>query len=478
MSSDAFILALAAPRFKRFRLFSAKKLRRRKIDDAKTFFYSAYVAARLRDSLRLTFPRLLEPTMRHNANSFNNAVYNVFVRARRFRLSSRSLGVAPLFLAAFFSLATSRDVALEAAETTRFGAVLIPSAPVEPSDAKSRKFERPQIVFSEKDNAADWRVVEGEAHVGVDATRFYFTVEAPGANVQAPRVEVVWPGVEVARVLGARDGKFEKTERGVSFELASRTAPTCVFTEVPFGAVRLGVFHNREERRAGPYREGVYPEPQIKAQLNFMIGALEVCRELGWTETTTPGFVDHINLYGFETCYPNGHRDFPPHFHIMLGWDGWAGAHVAHYLLDAKGLILKNNQWSLHEDVETFYGRGETTPFPDKTGRVIFETTILPDGTGLVIRPIYNAETDKSQGVASRREFLIRAGRETAVESVEVCARPLSSAADAPWSLLCEATANDDSVAGKFRASIRYVDGGAREIAFDYDPDRGGQLKR
>ncbi|MBQ9800534.1 MAG: hypothetical protein IJO40_11450, partial [Thermoguttaceae bacterium] len=360
----------------------------------------------------------------------------------------------------------------------RFGAVLIPSAPVKPSAAKSRKFERPQVVFSEKDKNADWRIVEGEAHVGVDATRFYFTVEAPGANVKAPRVEVVWPGVEVARVLGARDGKFEKTERGVSFELASRTAPTCVFTEVPFGAVRLGVFHNREERRAGPYRDGVYPEAEIKAQLNFMIGALEVCRELGWTETTTPGFVDHLNLYGFETCYPNGHRDFPPHFHIMLAWDGWAGAHVAHYLLDAKGLILKNNQWSLHEDVETFYGRGETTPFPDKTGRVIFETTILPDGTGLVIRPTYNSETDKKQDVATRREFLIRAGRESAVESVEVCARPFDSAADAPWTVLCEATANDDSVAGKFRASIRYADGSTREIAFDYDPARGGRIAR
>lgn len=408
---------------------------------------------------------------------FNNVVYRNADRVERPYFSRRFAVSFFLLAAALFLTATLRDAA-QAAETTRFGAVLIPSAPVEPSDVKSRKFERPQIVFNEKDKASDWRVVEGEAHVGVDATRFYFTVEAPGANVAAPTVEIVWPGVEVARVLGSRDGKFEKTERGVSFELASRTAPTCVFTEVPFGAVRLGVFHNREERRAGPYRDGVYPEAQIKAQLNFMIGALEVCRELGWTETTTPGFVDHINLYGFETCYPNGHRDFPPHFHIMLGWDGWGGAHVAHYLLDDKGLILKNNQWSMHEDVETFYGRGETTPFPDKTGRVIFETTILPDGSGLVIRPTYNSEAVKSQNVATRREFLIRAGRASAVESVEVCARPFDSSADAPWTVLCETTATDDAVAGKFRASIRRPDGTTREIGFDYDPARGGRVSR
>ena len=414
-----------------------------------------------------------------NRNLFNNVVYQTFKRAIRLRFSPRFLAVASLF-AALFLTATSRDAALEAAETTRFGAVLIPTAPVKPSDAQSRKFETPQVVFNEEDKNAGWRIVEGEAHVGVDATRFYFTVEAPGANVKAPRVEVVWPGVEVARVLGARDGKFEKTERGVSFELASRTAPTCVFTEVPFGSVRLGVFHNREERRAGPYRDGVYPEAEIKAQLNFMIGALEVCRELGWTESTSPGFVDHINIYGFETCYPNGHRDFPPHFHIMLAWNGWAGAHVAHYLLDANGLILKNNQWSLHENVETFYGRGETTPFPDKTGRVIFETTILPDGTGLVIRPTSPPESQqKTECFASApREFLIRAGRKSAVESVEVCVRPFDSAADAPWTLIGEASAVDDSVAGKFRASIRYADGSSRQIAFDYDPARGGRIDR
>lgn len=409
-------------------------------------------------------------------NPFNNAVYRNANRVERPYFSRRFAVSFFLLAAALFLTATSRDAA-QAAETTRFGAVLIPSAPVEPSDAKSRKFERPQIVFSEKDKAADWRIVEGEAHVGVDATRFYFTVEASGANVAAPTVEIVWPGVEVARVLGARDGKFEKTERGVSFELASRTAPTCVFTEVPFGAIRLGVFHNREERRAGPYRDGVYPEAQIKAQLNFMIGALEVCRELGWTETTSPGFVDHINIYGFETCYPNGHRDFPPHFHIMLGWDGWGGAHVAHYLLDDKGLILKNNQWSMHEDVETFYGRGETTPFPDKTGRVIFETTILPDGSGLVFRPTYNSESEQNQDVASRREFLIRAGQESAVKSVEICARPLTPA-DAPWTLLGEATAEDDAISGQFRASIRRPDGTTRKIGFDYDPARGGRVSR
>ena len=370
-------------------------------------------------------------------------------------LSTCRRRLATLFLPLFFVLYVSELYsAVFGDETTRYGACLI--------RAELGETELlPKITFSDDAANAGWKLVHGAAFTGVDARRLYLTIEAPGSNVSAPVITVEWPGVKIERVLGAAEIRF--SENSVQFKPVSTKAPTESFTEMTFGAVHLGVFHNWEIRRCGPYRDGPYPDVELRAHLNYLLATLEVCRAYGWTDVSKPDFVDHINLYGVETHFPNGHRDYPVHFHIMLAWDGWAAAQVGHYHIDPQGRIINNAFWSLHKDVERFDGRGVTTPYRDKTDRLIFETTILNDGTGLIIsRP----EDDKV--------YLIRAGITGASDSVEVCVRPKSGESDA-WTILCDVKANDDVANGVFFSKASYADGTAQTVSFSYDPDTGAR---
>ncbi|MDO5308990.1 MAG: hypothetical protein Q4G03_05800 [Planctomycetia bacterium] len=339
---------------------------------------------------------------------------------------------------------------------TTYGATLIRAklAPHAPDGGLSDAEPRPEVILSPTDQAQGWELLRDERYTGVDAHRFYFTLRAPKDKLPPPTVDVRWENVEVARVLGVKNG-FEKINGGVRFTLSSNLPPTGSFTEKALGAVRLGVFHNWYVRKSGPYRDEVYPENQIKAQLNYMMATVEVCRAFGWIDTDKPDFIDHINVYGFETHYPNGHRDYPPHFHIMLAWDGWKAAQVGHYLLDAEGKIIKNNFWSLHEDIETIYQREETTPYFDKSDALIFETTILPDGSGLVITRS-----------ATKQSYLICQGDKDAMTSVVVKKRNGDE-----WETICEVTANDDVEHGLFKSVATYVDSSERIVEFQYDPD-------
>ena len=372
----------------------------------------------------------------------------------RFRVS-----IFSFFLCVLVAVSSADDV-------TRYGAVLIRAelGRVDDQGLLLPSEPLPQIFFSENDASTGWKIVHGEAFTGVDARRFYMTVEAQGKDLPAPEIVVTWENVKISRAIGASD--FETIDGGgARFKPNASAPPTGSFTEVVFGAAHLGVFHNWKIRRCGPYRDGRYPQTQIDAHLNYMLAFLEVCRAYGWTDTSDPDFVDHINIYGFETLFPNGHRDFPAHFHIMLAWDGWSAAQVGHYLLDENGLIEKNSFWSLHKDVERFDLPGVVTPYRDKTDRLTFTTEILPDGSGLIIsRP-----DDKV-------EFLMRAGRNGATKSVEVCKRPIGVANDSGWNRICDVIANDDVEKGAFRSVARYESGVERVVEFNYDPDTGRLL--
>ena len=369
-------------------------------------------------------------------------------------LNSRFIVICSALATAISYLSLSNSK-LSADDTTRYGAVLICSEnqSVDPGTVV------PKVVFAKSDADLGWKLVRGEAFTGVDSCRFYFTVEAPGANLSPPTLDIEWKDINVERALGTKI-PLETIENRFRVTPTSSSAPTGAFTEIVLGAVHLGVFHNWDVRRTGPYRDGSYPYREVQAQLNYMLGILEVCRAYGWTDSSAPDFVDHLNLYGFETHFPNGHRDYPPHFHIMLGWDGWKAANVGHYHLDKNGSIVNNTYWVLHQDVEYFHKRGEVSSYSDKTGREIFTTQILPDGSGLIIR-----KTDSST------EYLARAGSQGAYESVEILSRPANSQTD--WKRVCETRAVDDASKGQFVSRSNYEDGTVQIIEFNYDPDTG-----
>lgn len=320
--------------------------------------------------------------------------------------------------------------------------------------------EAPRVVVTGGGGA--WRVKEGEAWTGVNPREFYFTLEAAEKGAPPPKVEAVWPGVKIARVLGAA-GAASNTAAGVAFAMGRGRAPTSVGTSLAAGAIHMHVFHNWEVRRAGKYREGAWPADIIQAQLNYLFAAREMCRAMGFADSDKPGFNGDIRLYGFESNFPNGHVDYPPHFHIMLGWPGWTGTQAGHFLLDGKGQILENR---LLADMggrqeSAVYRAGEVCRMRDPDGKVGFELIIEAGGAGVVMRR-----------AAGQPEFRVSAaaGAAGAVAAVDVSRRDAGAQA---WTPLCRVRAEDDAAKGRMEIAVTGADGKRTAEVITYDVDTG-----
>jgi hypothetical protein len=315
------------------------------------------------------------------------------------------------------------------------------------------------------DNADSWRLLREEAWTGANAREFYFTLQAAG-NPPPPTVEVRWPGVRVARVLGA-GGKSEPAGEGVRFKMRKGRAPTSVKTSLDYGFVHMAVFHNWEARRAGNYRAGPWPADAIQAQLNFLFAAREMCRAMGYAGGADPGFTGDIRLYGFETNFPNGHEDYPPHFHIMLAWPGWLGTQAGHFRLDGTGRILRNELQA--DDGKKVhrrdYGPGEVCPMRDCNGKTGFELIVTEGGRGVIMRraagqPEYQLSPDAKTG--------------SPIVAVEVGRRPTAAGA---WKPLCRVRATDDAARGEMNITVQPADGAETRETIRYDPDTGEIVK-
>lgn len=323
--------------------------------------------------------------------------------------------------------------------------------------------EAPRVVID--GGAGPWRVKAGEAWTGVNPREFFFILESDAKDVPPPKVEVVWPGVKIARVLGAA-GAVSNTPAGVAFALGCGRAPTSVGTSLTSGAIHMHVFHNWEVRRAGKYREGAWPAAIIQAQLNYLFAAREMCRAMGFADSDKPGFNGDIRLYGFESNFPNGHVDHPPHFHIMLGWPGWTGTQAGHFLLDEKGKILENRllaDMGTRQESST-YRAGEVCRMRDPDGKVGFELIIEEGGAGVIMRR-----------AAGQPEFRVGAakGASGAVGVVDVSRR--ESAAQA-WTPLCSVRAEDDAAKGRMEIAVSGADGKKTVEVITYDVDTGAKV--
>lgn len=339
-----------------------------------------------------------------------------------------------------------------AAEGARCGAKLV-KADLEPA--------RTQPEVRVLDNAGQWRLLREEAWTGSNAREFFFTLQSDG-NLPPPTVEVRWPGVPIGRVLGA-DGKAETIGDGVRFRMRKVRAPTSVRTSLDYGSIHMAVFHNWEVRRAGRYRAGPWPADAIQAQLNFLFAAREMCRAMGYADTADPGFVGDIRLYGFETNFPNGHEDHPPHFHIMLAWPGWTNTQAAHFRLDDTGRILRNElQADDGRKVHRHdYAPGDICPMRDRNGQLGFELILTEGGRGVIMRrdaggPEYQLSPDARTG--------------SPVAAIEVSRRQTSASA---WEPLCCVRTTDDAARGEMNIVVRAADGAERKEAIRYDPDTG-----
>ncbi len=131
------------------------------------------------------------------------------------------------------------------------------------------------------------------------------------------------------------------------------------------------------------YAEGPWPATERQAALNLEFGLREAIRTLGLDKKVYGQGLGTIHLMGFDTNYPLGHEDSPPHIHIILRWPHFAGSQAPHFYLTSDGLIRGT---TVTIDGIPSIGKitipdGTAFPAVDYLGHEVFQTTVSSDGT-------------------------------------------------------------------------------------------------
>ena len=219
------------------------------------------------------------------------------------------------------------------------------------------------------------------------------------------------------------------------------------------GAIALSIAHHRADRAAGPYAGIPFPTNAISAIGNFVFGVREALARLGFDGKDSLGG-GTVWIGTFDSNFPGGHTDFPPHFHIIPHVRD--GRQVHHFFVnDADGRI----DYDLFQDMSTVvdvwdevrnFHRGDEIPFFDGSGLVAFRCRILPDGTGLDLltpdraRIVRVSSDDPLQGVDVRD---LAPCLSTNVLRVTVTDDPFRGIMDTP-----EGTASYDTSSGALKS--------------------------
>ena len=190
----------------------------------------------------------------------------------------------------------------------------------------------------------------------------------------------------------AKKEKNPKPEANISFA-----------TSFPRRGIASGsIAHHREDWIAGPYLTIPFPTNEIKAANNFVFGVREALVRLGFDRAEA--MEGSVWLGTFDSNFPNGHTDFPPHFHIIPCCRD--GKQVHHFYVSHDDGRITSDCYQDMSTVIDVWDRAETlrpgTEFPcyDGKGRVAFRVKMLADGTGL---ELLTADRAKAVRVAADR---------------------------------------------------------------------------
>ena len=325
-----------------------------------------------------------------------------------------------------YSAPTNWDVFVNAypGAVTRYGAKVM--------KARIRKGDpMPEVSLPE-----GWRVVAGEEFSGVNVREAFFTFERDGTNLPPPQVSVNWGKVAIASVHGAKDVSVDGAT--ARFTPTARRPPTSFSTPFPgFGPVSSSLSHHLEGMQAGPYKDYPFPSNEVKAVANFVFALREGFRRIGFDRKEA--FDGRIWLGGFDSNFPNGHNDFPPHFHLIPS--ARDGTQVHHFYVDPKdGRITSDcyQDMSCVMDVwdrVTTFRPGDTFPAYDGHGHVAFRVKLLSNGTGLEV--VLNGSTQRFR-IAGERPcdfvdvLLPQADSWRAVKTVAVRDDPVTGTMETP----------------------------------------------
>lgn len=202
---------------------------------------------------------------------------------------------------------------------------------------------------------------------------FEWTRQADGTIEHAHVAPTNWEVVVMGH--GVPKGRNPKPEANGKF-----------ITAIPQkGVVVMGVMHHREDWMAGPYAGLPFPTNEIRATDNFAFAVREALPLVGLDR---PEAMEGVVWIGtFDSNFPDGHTDFPPHFHIIPSCrDGQQVHHF--YVRREDGRITSDTFQELSTVVDVWdrvveFLPGSEFPCYDGKGRVAFRVKMLADGTGL-----------------------------------------------------------------------------------------------
>lgn len=151
------------------------------------------------------------------------------------------------------------------------------------------------------------------------------------------------------------------------------------------GIASLSVAHHRADWVAGPYANYPFPTNEIRAANNFVFAVREALPLLGFDQSGT--MEGSVWLGTFDSNFPDGHTDFPPHFHIIPSCRD--GKQVHHFYVRREDGRITSDCYQDMSTVVDVWDRAETilpgAEFPcyDGKGHVAFRVKMLADGSGL-----------------------------------------------------------------------------------------------
>lgn len=235
-------------------------------------------------------------------------------------------------------------------------------------------------------NCKGCEAIEDSAYARQNTREVILAMRIPAAMPLDLRVKT--DGSAFRRVtLETVDLHFAKSSEGLSFtmpaQIADRPNSGEFQTHLYWPGVELRVEHADPARRFGDYAQGEFPTAQHQAALNLEFGMLEAIRRLGLDHYVDDQNLGRLFLMGFDTNYPHGHSDFPPHFHLALWLSSYRayGSLIPHFYLSKEGLIESSMvtpyPWPLKPSE---YKTGESLTITDTLTRAVYSLKITPEG--------------------------------------------------------------------------------------------------
>jgi hypothetical protein len=154
--------------------------------------------------------------------------------------------------------------------------------------------------------------------------------------------------------------------------------------------------HLDPECLGGDYAGKPAPLVQRRAADNLEFAEREAVRELGLGVYVAQEKIGVIEVMGFDTNYPHGHTDSPPHIHMHLRWPYNTGTQIGHIFIGPDGLLIENRVGVTGYKLPArTFARDQTFTTLDHQGRPVYAQTITAAGwlTLASVRPDAQAQT-------------------------------------------------------------------------------------